>query len=205
MSGDSGFAQGRPVPMARYFCLPARLMHWSMAVLILGMLFIGIGMVSTVTAAHRWLLRIHEPLGLLILTLALLRLAIRIRNPAPPLPADLPGWQPIAAYVSHWLLYALMLAMPLIGWAMLSAEGFPTAIAHSLYLPAVIRPNPVVYAVLRTAHTYLGLLFFLTVIVHVGAALHHRLVRRDGVLSSMLGVGGGEPGSVEDSERSQPL
>ena len=189
----------------RYFCLTARILHWSMAVLILAMLFIGIGMVSTVTAAHRWLLEIHEPLGLLILVLALVRLAIRILNPPPPLPADLPGWQRFAAHASHWLLYALMLAIPLIGWAMLSAEGFPIAIAHSLYLPALMRPNAVAYAVLRTAHTYLALLLFLTVIVHVGAALYHGLVRRDGVFSSMSGVGSGRRGSDQDPAQSHRI
>ena len=93
------------------FSLAARVLHWTMAVLILAMLFIGVGMVATVNEKHQWLLAIHKPLGIAILVLAISRL----RNPPPPLPADLPRLQRIAAYLSHWLLYALMIVMPLIG------------------------------------------------------------------------------------------
>jgi len=72
------------------FTLPARILHWLMAALILAMLFIGIGMVATVSGRHEWLLHIHKPLGIAILILAVVRLAIRLRNPPPPLPAGLP-------------------------------------------------------------------------------------------------------------------
>ncbi len=110
------------------FALPLRLIHWTMAALILAMLFIGVGMVSTVGPAYSALLQLHRPIGASLFVLVVLRLAIRLATGAPPLPADLPKAQQAVAKGSHLLLYAAMLAMPLIGWAMLSAGGFPVVL-----------------------------------------------------------------------------
>jgi cytochrome b561 len=170
------------------FSLAARVLHWSMAVLVLAMLFIGVGMVATVAEKHQWLLAIHKPLGIAILLLAIVRLVVRLRRPPPPLPADLPALQKLAALLSHWLLYALMIAMPLIGWAMLSAGGYPVLLGSSLRLPAILPENAMVFAWLRTAHGVLAYLLFLTFLAHMGAALYHGLIRRDGVLRSMVGA-----------------
>ena len=102
-----------------------RLLHWLMAICILTMLFIGVGMVSTIMPKYVPLLSIHKSLGIAILALALIRLAVRLRYGAPPLPADLPEPMKLAAYLSHYVLYALMICMPLIGWSMLSAARLP--------------------------------------------------------------------------------
>ncbi|MGN6237940.1 cytochrome b [Dyella sp.] len=169
------------------FSLPARVLHWTMAVLILAMLFIGVGMVATVSEKHQWLLAIHKPLGIAILLLAIARLVVRLRNPPPPLPADLPAPQKLAAHLSHWLLYALMIAMPLIGWAMLSAGGYPVMLTGSLRLPAILPENALAFAWLRTVHGVFAYLLFFTFLAHMGAALYHGLIRRDGVLRSMVG------------------
>lgn len=168
------------------FTLAARVLHWTMAVLILAMLFIGVGMVATVSDRHAWLLAIHKPLGIAILLLAIARLIVRLRNPPPPLPPDLPKVQRLAAHLSHWLLYALMIAMPLIGWAMLSAGGYPIMLGSDLRLPAILPENAVVFAWLRTAHRVLAYLLFFTFLGHMGAALYHALIRRDNVLRSMI-------------------
>jgi cytochrome b561 len=173
----------------RPFSPAARLLHWLMALMILTMLFIGVGMVATVSAWHTRLVGIHKPLGIAILLLAIVRLAVRVRRPPPPLPADLPAPQKLAAHASHWLLYALMIAMPLIGWAMLSAGGYPVMLSSSMRLPAILPFDPVAFAILRHLHTWLALLLFLTFLAHLAAALYHGLIRRDGVLSSMTGVG----------------
>ena len=169
------------------FALPARVLHWLMAALILAMLFIGVGMVASVSERHEWLLRIHKPLGIAILLLAVARLAVRLRHPPPPLPADLPALQKLAAHASHWLLYALMIAMPLVGWAMLSAGGYPVMLGDSLRLPPIFPASATAFAVLRHLHTWLALLLFLTFLAHLAAALYHGLIRRDRVLASMLG------------------
>lgn len=167
------------------FYLPARLLHWLMALMIVAMLFIGVGMVSSVSERHEWLIRIHKPLGIAILILAAVRLSVRLRHRPPALPADLPAPQKLAAYASHWLLYALMLTIPLVGWAMLSAGGYPVMLSDSWRLPPIFPVDPIAFAILRHLHTWLALLLFVTFLAHMAAALYHGLIRRDGVLSSM--------------------
>ncbi len=166
------------------FTLPARLLHWSMAALILAMLLIGAAMVTSLGDYHV-LVSLHRPVGLLILALALLRLAYRRRHAPPPLPADLPRWQQHAAHASHIALYGLMLALPLVGWAMLSAARYPVALVGPLVLPSILPGNPTLYAGLRALHTGLAYALFGVILAHLGAALLHGLIRRDGVFASM--------------------
>jgi cytochrome b561 len=162
-----------------------RALHWVMAAMILAMLFIGIGMVSTVAPRYWTLVSIHKPLGVLILLLVLLRLALRAMRGAPQLPADLPSSQRLAARASHFVLYALMIAMPLVGWSMLSAGGYPIVLYGPFHLPPIMPHSDGLYAVLRPAHTGLALLLFVTILLHFSAALFHALVRQDGVFASM--------------------
>jgi cytochrome b561 len=166
------------------FTAVSRMLHWTMAVLVLAMLFIGIGMVSSLSDYH-WLVSIHRPLGILILVLVAIRLVNRLVNPAPPLPQSMPAWQRFAAHASHVVLYALMFALPLVGWGMLSAARYPIVLYEPLELPPILPHDLALYAVLRTAHTVLAFLIFATFIAHFTAALMHALIYRDGVFPSM--------------------
>ena len=83
------------------------------------------------------------------------------------------------------VLYALMFALPLVGWGMLSAARYPIILYGPLELPPILPHDAVLYAVLRTAHTVLALLLFATFIAHFSAALMHALIYRDGVFPSM--------------------
>lgn len=165
-----------------------RALHWSMAVLILAMLFIGVGMVSTAGPAYPVLLALHRPLGIALLVLVCLRLAIRLATGAPPLPPELPRWQALTAKGSHMLLYAAMVAMPLTGWAMLSAGGYPLTIAGSVLLPPILPQNAGLFGSLRMVHTIVAFAFFVLIMGHLSAALFHALIRRDGVFEAMAGV-----------------
>jgi len=170
------------------FTVAQRALHWAMAILILAMLFIGVGMVSTISARYLTLVSIHKPLGIAILLLALLRLGIRLRRGAPPLPAELPEPMRLAAHLSHIVLYGLMIAMPLIGWAMLSAEGIPVTLFEGVRLPPIAPQSLGLHAFLRNAHGYLAYAFFAVILLHIGAGLYHALVRRDGVFEAMAPV-----------------
>ncbi len=108
-----------------------------MALCILTMLFIGVHMVSTINPKYLTLFEIHKTLGIVILLLALIRLGVRLRSGAPPLPRDLPAPMKLAAHLSHYALYALMIALPLIGWAMLSAAGYPVVLWGGFWLPPI--------------------------------------------------------------------
>jgi cytochrome b561 len=175
----------RSVTIIRRFTPLQRTLHWLMAICILAMLFIGVGMGSTVASEYLTLVNIHKPLGILILILALVRLVVRLRYGAPPLPLDLPEPMKLAAYLSHYALYALMIAMPLIGWAMLSAAEYPVVIWPGVWLPQILPLDPSLHTLLWNAHFYLAFLFFALILMHLAAALFHALIRRDGVFDAM--------------------
>ncbi|MGU7769656.1 cytochrome b [Burkholderia sp. MR1-5-21] len=173
--------------MKTTFSLPARVLHWGMAAMIVAMLFIGVGMVASVSERHAVLVAIHKPLGVAVLVLVCLRVVVRFSSRAPALPEDLPWWQKVGAHASHLVLYALMIAMPLIGWAMLSAGGYPVTLGGGVQLPAIVGADPVLFAWLRIAHRWVAYLFFATFLAHFAAALYHGLIRRDGVVRAMVG------------------
>jgi len=164
----------------------ARLLHWLMAALLLAQLLIGVAMMASLTLRPP-LITLHRPLGLALLGLVVVRLWVRRRHPPPALPADLPRWQAAAAHASHLLLYALMLALPLLGWALTSAAGNAVLLPGGMALPAIAPHDPVLYAWLRDAHGLLAWLLLATVLGHVAAALHHAWIRRDGVFEAMAG------------------
>jgi cytochrome b561 len=170
------------------FTLLQRILHWLMALCILAMLFIGVGMVSTVMPKYLTLVSIHKPLGIAILVLALLRLAVRLRSGAPSLPVDLPEPMKLAAYLSHYAFYILMIGMPLIGWGMLSAAAYPVVLFGAVHLPAILPQSDSLHTLLWNAHFYFAFAFFALILLHVAAALFHALVRRDGVFEAMAPV-----------------
>jgi cytochrome b561 len=170
------------------FAVPQRLLHWLMALCILSMLFIGVGMVSTAAPKYLTLVQIHKPLGIAILVLVLIRLALRFYYGSPSLPADLPEPMKLAAYSSQVILYALMIAMPLLGWGMLSAAAYPVVLFGSVYLPPILPVSASLHTLLWHAHYYLAFAFFAIILMHIAAILFHKLIRRDGVFETMAPV-----------------
>ena len=168
-----------------HFSRTLRVLHWLMAILLLAMLFIGVSMVVTLSERHSWLVAIHKPLGIFLLLLVLIRLAVRLVQATPSLPLEMPAWQKRAAQLSHVLLYILMTTLPLVGWAMQSAGGYPIVLHDTLLLPPIASQDVQLYALLRLAHTVLAYLLFVGILLHLTAALFHALIRKDGVLSRM--------------------
>ena len=180
------------------FTLPSRVLHWVMAVMILTMLFIGVFMASTVGAGYYRLVALHRPVGIAILVLAVLRLGNRLHTPPPPLPEELPPMMKVGAHASHILLYALMIVLPLVGWGMLSAGGYPIPLwGQFVLLPPILPHDPMLWAEFRSLHTLLAFLLFGLVLAHIAAALFHGLIRRDGVLRSMVRQESHDPISQE--------
>jgi cytochrome b561 len=170
------------------FTAPQRLLHWLMAICILSMLFIGVGMVSTVTSKYLTLVQIHKPLGIAILVLALIRLGLRIVYGAPALPADLSEPVKLAANLSQYIFYVLMIGMPLIGWGMLSAAAYPVVLFGSVHLPPILPVSPSLHTLLWRAHYWLAFALFVFILMHIGAILFHKLVRNDGIFEAMAPV-----------------
>jgi cytochrome b561 len=169
------------------FPVLSRILHWTMAVMVLAMLFIGVGMVASLADYH-WLVSIHKPLGILVLVLVTIRLINRLVNPPPPLPARIAALDRLAINVTVVMLYTLMFALPLVGWGMLSAAGYPIVLYGPLSLPPILPRDPMLYSVLRTTHTVLAYLLFTTFLAHFSGAMMHALIFRDGVFESMASI-----------------
>lgn len=162
-----------------------RLLHWVMAAGIVAMLFVGVGMLSTVAPTYVPLVATHKTLGVALFALVLVRLLLRLTLGAPPLPPDLPPLMRLGAVLSHWALYGLMIVMPLLGWAMLSAAAYPVVLFGNVRLPPILPQSDSLHTLLWTAHRWLAFAFFALILLHVAAALFHALVRRDGVFEAM--------------------
>jgi cytochrome b561 len=162
-----------------------RLLHWLMAACIFAMLFIGVGMVTTVTPKYLALILIHKTLGFALLVLVSVRLALRLYYGAPPLPADLPRAMKLSAKLSHHVLYALMIVMPLLGLGMLWVAAYPVVLYGGIQIPALLPQSDGMHTLLWKAHVYLGFAFFSLALLHLAAGLFHALIRRDGVFETI--------------------
>ncbi len=172
-------------PIARtQFAIFSRILHWLMAVMLLTMLFIGVTMVASLGDYHR-LVAIHRPLGIVILILAIVRLINRMFTTLPPFPATMSAKERLIATASERLFYTLMIVLPLVGWAMLSAARYPVVMFGPIHLPPILPASPALYAVLRKSHTILAYLLFVTFLAHLSAVLFHTFIIRDRLLSRM--------------------
>ena len=168
----------------RQFAAFSRLLHWTMAAMVLTMLCIGVAMIASLANYHV-LVSIHRPLGIAILILVVVRFVNRQLTTLPPFPATMSRAERRVAHGSELTMYGLMFVLPLVGWGMLSAARYPIVIYGPLHLPFILPHNAMLYAVLRKAHTILAYLFFLTFIAHFGAILFHTLIVRDGIFERM--------------------
>jgi cytochrome b561 len=169
----------------RQFTAFSRLLHWTMAAMVLTMLCIGVGMVVSLANYHL-LVSFHRPLGIAILILVVVRFVNRLLNPPPPFPPTMALAERRAATASEFTMYGLMFVLPLVGWGMLSAAHYPIVLYGPLHLPYILPHNPMLYALLRKGHAMLAYLLFLTFIAHFGAILFHTLIVRDGMLNRMV-------------------
>jgi len=167
------------------FSVLQRFLHWLMAACILAMLFIGVGMNSTIMPKYVPLLVTHKRLGVTVFILALIRLGVRLRYGVPLLPDDLPGPMKVVAYLSHYALYTLMIVMPLLGLTMQWTGAYPIVLYGDTRLPTLLPQSDVMHTLLWDAHFYLAYAFFAIILLHVAAALFHALIRQDGVFESM--------------------
>ncbi len=128
----------------------------------------------------------HKSIGMTILLLVLIRIVWRLVDPPPALPATMRGWEQRAAALTHWLLYALILAMPLSGWAYTSAAGYGPEFWGLIDLPGLVPVHEDLEDWFEDVHETLATAIWVVVALHVAAALRHALIKRDGVLGRML-------------------
>ena len=169
---------------------PARVLHWVTAAIVFVMLPLGLAMAYRGNTLDIWdgltdfLYSTHKLLGFLLLWLVCGRLAYRLVNGAPPDEPGLPVWQAVASHLVHWALYGLLLAVPLLGW--IGVSLYPALDLFGLFsLPALAAPDEATAKRILWLHGWLAIGLAALVALHIAAALHHHLIRRDGVLRRM--------------------
>jgi cytochrome b561 len=161
-------------------------LHWLIALLIIVMLGVGLYMVRLPDAMPKFqLIQLHKSIGITVLGLVALRLLWRFTHPAPMLPKAMPQWQKAVAHASHYLLYILMVAMPLSGWIMSDAAGYHPN-WFGLSVPQLASQNPELSKTLAMAHGYGAYLLIVLLCLHIGAALQHHFWDNDDILKRML-------------------
>jgi cytochrome b561 len=173
---------------SRYGCV-AQALHWAIVALVVTKFVLAsvaddlaLGPAKIATLAR------HKSIGITLLGLVLLRLLWRWLNPAPAVPAGMQRWKYLAARATHLLLYALLLAIPVLGWLMSSARNFPVSWFGVFTLPDLVDPDRRAYELFHAAHEVAAKALFVAALVHVAAALKHHFVDRDNVLRRMLPV-----------------
>ncbi|MCZ0961223.1 cytochrome b [Paracoccus benzoatiresistens] len=166
---------------------PARWLHWIVAVAVLMM--IPAGLVMTQEGLPRpvqdTLFIFHKNLGTLLILVILVRVIYRLTHRPPPLPDSVPPWQRRAAAVSHGMLYALLVIMPISGFVRVRAGGYPIELLDRLGFGPLIGKSERLADAASALHAAAAFLLIAVLAVHVAAALQHALIRRDGVWSRM--------------------
>jgi len=174
--------------IARYTA-PARLLHWTTALLIIVVAFLGLWLAYFRPQEEGFKLRlynIHESLGVVIWILTLARIVYRYRHPPPPLPDDTPALIRFAAHVSHLGLYGLLILLPILGFLATNAWGFPLKVFGLLPLPSPIGKDEALAKIFSTLHWCGALAGALLLAGHIGGVIYHTFIRKDGLLRRML-------------------
>jgi cytochrome b561 len=185
----------RPDPSTRRYTRVAIILHWVMAVGIAALASMGLAMTHLKLEPMQLfqLYQLHKSIGITVLLAAFLRLAWRLSHRSPDLPEAMPAVEKAAAAGGHLLLYALMFALPLTGWALVSVSvlNIPTVLYGILpwpdlpLLPALDNKAPA-EALLKLVHAYGAYALLALVAVHTAAGLRHHFIIRDDVLRRML-------------------
>lgn len=175
----------------------AMTLHWIIAALVLTNLYLGLSF-DTYPKGDPTLfqvVQIYKSIGLSVLVLSIARLVWRLINPVPPLPQEMSPALKLLARVTHWLLYFLIIAIPLSGWLMVSTSrlGLPTSYFGLFDWPNVgfianmpLDQKRALHEPLETTHVILAWSAIVLVVIHVAGALWHQFFRRDDVLRRML-------------------
>lgn len=165
----------------------ARVLHWLVAIVVLATLPAGVLMLNESIAreTRNTLFIFHKNVGVVILLLVLARLAYRAFRPPPPMPDHLPAWQAKVAGATHAGLYVLLLVMAVSGYVRVEAGNFPIEMLDALGIPPLVPVNETLETTAKAIHFWTRFLLVPLILVHIGAALHHRFVLKDGVFARM--------------------
>ncbi|WP_342360983.1 cytochrome b [Terrarubrum flagellatum] len=169
--------------------LALRIIHWLSAAVIVGLLSLGLYMRhADIDAGEAFdLYQLHKSFGFIALALILLRVIARVQTRRPPFPETMSRREVVAARLTHAAFYALLLALPLIGWVMVSAAPLPvpTRFFDLVEIPALTAPSESVYGIARRAHRLAAWALGALLLLHAAAAMKHHWLDRDSTLRRM--------------------
>ena len=170
----------------------ARLFHWTLGFVIIGMICYGWWMNHIPERADRVFYRsIHADIGYAVLLATVIRVIWRAVNPTPALPADMPGWQRVAAVASHWALYVVTILVAMLGWAHSGAHTPDYSDWFGLFhVPQITSPDKAAAGVYEERHILFAYVLAGLIGLHIGAAFWHVLVRDDRVVLRMFSDAG---------------
>jgi cytochrome b561 len=167
------------------YTLTAQALHWLTVLLILMILPVAWVMISLPKGPEQdWMLVFHRSLGVTIFAVIVLRLAWRSTHPLPPPLSGAPRLTELISRVTHWLLYALLLLMPVTGYLQ-SADGRPMSYFGLFNLPGLLK-DKALGDVAKVLHLLGQWAVYTLIGLHVGATVWHVAIRRDGLLDRML-------------------
>jgi cytochrome b561 len=164
--------------------LRTRILHWLTAVAVFSTLLIGFTMVNSI-GSYTTLVATHMTLGVTILVIAVARVANRFTHRTPPLPDTVGRLEHRMMIGSEVSMYGLLLAQPIVGWAMVSAAGRPVVVFGNLRLPGIAPFDADAYFLLRQLHSVLAFALVVVIAAHVSAVILHTVTLRDGMASRM--------------------
>lgn len=165
----------------------ARIFHWITAMIVLALIPVGALMVQDglPRALQNTLFIMHKNVGTLVLILVIARLIYRWRNPPQLAHVALPRLQELAAQLTHVGLYAMLLIMPIAGYIRVRAGGFPIESLDALGVPALVPRSEALAETAKMVHYYGSYAIAVLAAMHIGAALFHGLIRKDGIFTRM--------------------
>jgi cytochrome b561 len=167
----------------------SKALHWLIVILIINQWVIAERAEELKGLAKLQTLGWHKSFGMTILMLAIVRLVWRWMNPVPDLTAETKPWERVLAKVSHFLLYALIFAMPLTGWMMSSARNFPVSWFKQFQFPDLVAPSDRTFQLMNDLHHLLFSVLVTVALLHIAGALKHHFIDRNDVLKRMLPFG----------------
>jgi cytochrome b561 len=163
-----------------------RVLHWLIAVAIIAMMVVGVIMHDMPNSPDKFrLYALHKATGITILAFVFWRIVWRLTNKVPLLPGNTPYWQQRVSAITHFCMYALMVIMPLSGWLMNSASGFPMTWYGFFEVPALVGADDSLKETAKLVHEFAFIVLGSLVILHVAAAVQHQFLLRDGLLKRM--------------------
>ena len=162
-------------------------LHWLIVALIVVMAYLGLTMTDLPNNPHKLkIYALHKSIGITILMLVSLRVSWRMYAGAPRTLATMPVWQERIAAITHWALYGLLFALPISGWVVNSAAGFPLRWFGLVNLPSIARKDEALHTLAVSAHQFLFWTLIALALTHAAAAFYHHLFEQDTTLMRML-------------------